>query len=290
MAIQRALLPNIEISYHTYRSAITAGLLDQELAFGLPTRLIKFVADLKTKLSGWVDKLQVNMVDVTKALLSKDVYKLLVKIGFNLNKLLGWLNKALSLVKNGLVKVFEKMEKEGWLDKLKSGTAKIDDLLNSYPLLKKLSGPVVAGLLFFVWMKMSFTGSFSYDFDFSQILDAMAGTYSLTELFATPEGLAAMTLLVTGILSAGALSFPWLADDIGKIVLALVYTGAKKAKIKDLALKTHQAIQHKLEVAKSVISSVACLHSILEEKKYESKGYKRLAKLHQRRSGTDYPI
>ena len=176
------------------------------------------------------------------------------------------------------------MEKEGWLDKLKAGTAKIDDLLNRFPILKKITGPVIAGLLFYIWLNMSFTGSFSYDFDMSQILAALVGSYSITDLLATPEGLATLTLLVTGILTAGALSFPWLADSVRNLVLALVYTGAKKAKIPDLAKKTHEAIQHKLAIAHSVISTVGKMFTLLKSKQVnDNKIQKRLARLKVRR-------
>ena len=256
-----------QVSYSEYSTAITAGLYGQELAFGLPPKLVKFVAELKDSVTCWVDKLHLKVADIIHAFLSKEVYQVLSKVGFKLGKLLIFLNKALSIVKTGLVKVFQKMEKEGWLDKLKAGTAKIDDLLNRFPILKKITGPVIAGLLFYIWLNMSFTGSFS-----------------ITELLATPEGLATLTLLVTGFLTGGALSFHWLADSVRNLVLALVYTGAKKAKIPDLAKKTHEAIQHKLAIAHSVISTVGKMLTLLKSKQVnDNKIQKRLARLKVRR-------
>ena len=138
--------------------------------------------------------------------------------------------------------------------------------------------------MLYVWFKASFTGSFSSDFDMSSILAALAGGYSLTDLLASPQGLATITLLVVGIASAGALSFPWLANDAKNLTLALIYTGAKKAKITDLAKKTHEAIQHKMEIAKSVIATVGNMYTLLKHKREEDqKIQKRLARLKVRR-------
>lgn len=237
-----------EISYEQYAVVVTATLSGQEVAFGFPTKLTKFASDLKGHLSGWVEQLGLSLTDVLRAFLSRDVFTFLSKVGFNLGKVLKAVNQALSVVKTGLVRTFERMDKEGWLDKLKQGTAHVDELLNHYPLLKKLTGPVVAGLLIYVWFSMSFTGSLTYDMDLSHIVDALAGTYSIHDLLATPNGLAQMTLLMTGVLTGGVLSFPWLGASLANFVLALLYTGAKKSNIKNLADKAKQAIQKKATV------------------------------------------
>lgn len=237
-----------EISYEQYAVVVTASLSGQEVAFGFPTKLTKFASDLKGHLSGWVEQLGLSLTDVLRAFLSRDVFNFLSKVGFNLSKVLKAVNQALSVVKTGLVRTFERIEKEGWLQKLQQGTAKIDELLSHYPLLKKLTGPVVAGLLVYMWFSMSFTGSLTYDMDLSHIVDALAGSYSITDLLATPNGLAQMTLLMTGVLTGGVLSFPWLGASLANFVLALLYTGAKKSNIKNLADKAKQAIQKKATV------------------------------------------
>ena len=252
-----------EISYEQYAVVVTASLSGQEIAFDFPAKLTKFASDLKGHLSGWVEQLGLSMTDVLRAFLSRDVFNFLSKVGFNLSKALKAVNQALSVVKTGLVRTFERIEKEGWLQKLQQGTAKIDELLSHYPLLKKLTGPVVAGLLIYMWFSMSFTGSLSYDMDLSHIVDALAGSYSIQDLLATPNGLAQMTLLVTGVLTGGALSFPWLGASLANFILALLYTGAKKSNIKNLADKAKQAIQKKATVQASVPSTLNKIGKVL---------------------------
>jgi hypothetical protein len=66
---------------------------------------------------------------------------------------------------------------------------------------------------------MSFTGDFNYDFNFSDILAAVNGKYSLTALFAGTEGTRMLLLFATGIIG---LSFPWPGPTHVKFVAALI--------------------------------------------------------------------
>lgn len=235
-----------DVSYEQYCSALTASFSGQELAFIVPSALKSFIEEVKSYLETLGEEIKIGWMDLVKALSNKDVFAFLKAIRFNLTKLLVAVQKALGLVKQGLFKVFEKIEKEGWLDKLKQGTAKIDDVLNRFPILKKMTGPVIAGLLFYVWLNMAFTGDLHYDMDLSGIVHALSGSFSLTDLFATPNGLATLTLFIVG--TATGLSFPWLGHSLLNLLLGVLYTGAKKAKMTGLSTKLHQMISKKKNV------------------------------------------
>jgi hypothetical protein len=75
---------------------------------------------------------------------------------------------------------------------------------------------------------MSFIGDLEYDMNISSIMAALAGSYSLVELFASPEGMLMMSLFAVG----GFISFPWLAASVPNVLLAVTYTGYTKLKTK----------------------------------------------------------
>jgi len=100
----------------------------------------------------------------------------------------------------------------------------IDALLNEYPIIKKIGGPVIAGILLLVWMNMSFTGDWDSDMNMTPILKAFSGDYNITELFLSDAGIEMLALLALG--TTVGLSFPWLQglSTTKKVVAAFVYT------------------------------------------------------------------
>jgi hypothetical protein len=111
------------------------------------------------------------------------------------------------------------------MQKIAKGAASVDDLLNKYPILKKLSGPIIAGLLIWMWMNMSYIGDIDYDLDFTSIINALKGSFSVYDLFASPSGLMMVSLLGAGMVG---ISVPWLTGSLIDLVIALVFTASKK--------------------------------------------------------------
>ena len=110
---------------------------------------------------------------------------------------------------------------------------KVDELLDKYPLLKKITGPMVAGLLLLVWLNISFIGDFNYDFDISDMFAAFVGNFNLNDLFVSPEGLAMLSFVATNLLSGGVLSVTWLGATKLNLAMAVVYTVLKNVGIKN---------------------------------------------------------
>jgi hypothetical protein len=138
------------------------------------------------------------------------------------------LNELTTLIDKGLLTIFKEIYKLKIFQKLKSGAIKIDEVLDQYPTLKKISGFGMAGILLYIWLNMTFIGSFGYDFNFSDIIGALQGSYQIADLFVSPQGLMLMTLFGTG--SLFGLSIPWLGRSLYNLTLAIIYNGYRLAK------------------------------------------------------------
>jgi hypothetical protein len=254
MIIQRNDFGTELPSYSEYCAAVRATFYpDREQAFSMPSILKPILGAFHEFLTNLAEEVKTDISAFVKALLSKDIFKLLSKVRFSLSRLVEFLQKAGRMVKDGILQVFETLERKGWLDKIRSGAMKIDDIINEFPILKKVTGPVIAGLLLFIWLNMTFTGDFQYDFNVGMMFDALGGKFSIYDLFATPSGLTMLTLLGTGLLTGGALSFPWLFSEKLNLLTAILYTGLVRAKETQTAKSIKQLIKNKFR-AKSLSS------------------------------------
>lgn len=173
---------------------------------------------------------------------NKDIFHILKAFGFSIKALLKSVDKLGKLVQQGLFKTFKKIHETGLFKKLEQGVITFDEIVDKYPILNRVTGVVVAGLLFFIWTQMTFIGRLDYDFDFTHTLEALKGNFSLADLFASPQGLMLMTLFMTG----GLISVPWLGSTMSNLVLALSYTGYKRIKEKGVNL---DKLKRKFKVA-----------------------------------------
>ena len=57
---------------------------------------------------------------------------------------------------------------------------------------------IATGILILSWLNMSFTGDWDHDFDTDSITAAIAGNYSIHDLFLSPDGLQMLALLAAG--------------------------------------------------------------------------------------------
>lgn len=194
-----------------------------------------FIGHLREFVFDVADHIGVTVREVAMALANKDVYALFKAFAFNTVKIAKTIHKGAEALKNAYVGIFAKILASGMLDDVKKGVATMDDVLNKYPILKKLAGPALAGVLILMWLNMSFTGNFDYDMDVSHILAALAGSFTLTDLFMSPDGLASLGLLCANFASGGALNATaWLGANTYNLILAFVYTGI----VRTPALKT----------------------------------------------------
>jgi hypothetical protein len=213
-----------ELQYKEFCLFVKENKLESESAmlneFVIPGRLKK----IWSFITGLKDLVKVKLVDLVKLFLDKTVFKFFAKIKFSME----WLFK---LVKTGFKAYKEVIKAIGeyiastkvgrWTeDKLKA----LDAFLAKHPKTKRIAGMAVAGILIYIWLNMTFTGNADYDFDMTDMILALGGGFSLSSLFAGPEGMALLTLFATGMIG---LSFPWPGPQHFQFIGAVLYGSAK---------------------------------------------------------------
>jgi hypothetical protein len=211
-----------------------AGFLDAIKDLNIPSLISKIFNNLKDIFEKIKEDFGLSIKQLITAFKDKNLFAILKAIGFNIVVLVKCIKTATSLVRSGLMRVFEEIYKSSIFQELKKGTIKIDEFLNNYPILKKIGGIAIAGLLLYIWLNMTFIGDMDYDFNFNDLLNALSGNFSITDLFMSPSGIMMITLFASGFVG---ISFPWLGSSVYNLVLALIYTGynnlMNKGKFKD---------------------------------------------------------
>jgi len=232
---------NVSITYEKYCETIDLLLLNNSLSEGLfdsirqlniSRELVKVFRDLKSGLISISKDFKLNLKDIVIAFKQREVFNVLKGFGFNIKLMVRCLSEFSNAVHGGLFTLFKELFRLKIFKKLRSGAIKIDEVLKRYPKLTKISGFVIAGLLLFIWLNMTFIGNLDYDFNFSDIASALHGSFSIADLFMSPEGLMLFTLFGTG--SMLGLSVPWLGKSLYNLTLAIMYTGYVQSKEKDL--------------------------------------------------------
>lgn len=183
--------------------------------------LLTVFKSIKSEIESIAESIGIGVRELVDAFKQRDVFLMLKAIGFNIGILMKGIHQLTGLIRQGLLGIFKEIHDLGLVQRIKSGAMKVDDVLNKYPLLKKVSGIAVAGILFYIWLNMTFIGNLDYDFNFSDMVAALKGNYTISDMFISPEGLLLMTLFNTGSL----ISAPWLGSTMYNLILALTYTG-----------------------------------------------------------------
>ncbi len=185
---------------------------------------------------------------IIQGLRDKNVYNILKGVGFNTTKLGSIAVKSAKTIKVGLEGVSKDILKTDLGKKIQNGTAKVDEVLNKYPSLKKITGVAVAGFALYQWYNMSFSGDIESDYDLSLVSEAMAGNYSIQDILASPSGMTGLGLLAAGIATGG---LPiWIGGAKG-IPMALAYGGLKSKygdKMKDKLSKLKEKVQDSVDI------------------------------------------
>lgn len=213
-----------ELQYKEFCSFVQEYKLDSDDAMlnelVIPGKLKKiwsFLVELK-------DIVKVKIMDLAKLFLNKVVFKFFAKIKFSMNYLFKIVKKGFKAYKEVIKAIGDYISKTKvgrWTeDKLKD----LDAFLAKHPKTKRIAGMAVAGILIYIWLNMTFTGNADYDFDMGDMILALGGGFTLSTLFAGPEGMALLTLFATGVIG---LSFPWPGPQHFQFIGAILYGSAK---------------------------------------------------------------
>jgi len=188
--------------------------------------LNKIFSEIKSFTEKISNELGIGLMEVVKAFKERSVFNILKSFGFAFKKILKCVNMFTNLIRSGILSIFDEIVKTKAFQKIKSGAMKVDELFNRYPLLKKLIGPAMAGLLLWMWMNMTFIGDLDYDFNFGDIISALSGNFNLEKLFFSSSGL--MLISLFGVGNFMGISFPWLGKTTFNLMLGISYTGFVK--------------------------------------------------------------
>lgn len=214
--------------YETYLEAVNLHEDDtlNEFLSAITGKLKKYYDFIKDL----AEKAKIGVKDIAELLKNKGVFEFFKKIGFSIKRLF-------DLVKNGF-KYYRDLQKAiaeyiaetkvaKWTaEKIKD----LDEFLKRHPKTKRLVGVAVGAILLYIWLNMSFTGDFDYDFDQSTLISALMGNFSLTDIFTGPEGIKLLTLFITG----SFLSFPWPGPQTALFIVSLIYGLAKTFNVRKL--------------------------------------------------------
>ena len=193
--------------------------------FSIPSFLSKqynFVKDLASKLS-------VSIKDLAKLFMNKTVFNFFSKIKWSFEYVFNLVKKGLGIYRDVLDAIGEYVSKTKvgkWTD---SSLKDLDNWLKTHPKIKRVAGVGVAALLLYIWFNMTFTGDFKYDFNLVDVLAALAGKFSLSQIFAGKDGMKLLLLFATGVIG---LSFPWPGPTSVKFITAVVQSIAMWAKMR----------------------------------------------------------
>ena len=207
------------------------GILDYVKGSQFARGLVQVFRDLRMGIERVGREFKLNLGDLVEAFKQKDVFGVLKSFGFNFRLMLKAIGEFTKAVRGGLLEVFRVMHKQGVFQQIRRGTMKIDEIIKRYPKLAKVTGIVIAGMLLYIWLNMTFIGDLDYDFNFEDIVNAMKGTFNIADLFASPEGLMLITLFGSG--AVFGLSVPWLGKTAYNLVLAISYTAYARLKGSD---------------------------------------------------------
>ena len=199
---------------------------------------IKAKIDFIKELASMANQKLVDLITLFKNSKFYDIFK---AIGFNLKKLGVMLKKGIDAYNSIQDVLAKKIHDLGGVQYIKKNLHKLDDFFKEHPVLKKIGGAAVAGLLIYIWLNMSFTPDLEYSMDFKDIILALAGNFSLAELFASPSGITMLIYVATGALVG--LSMPWPGGTLTQIVGGVIFSAWRLLDTKKVKIEKPQPLK-----------------------------------------------
>jgi hypothetical protein len=204
------------------KEVIEGGMINE---FSIPSFLSKqydFVKDLASNIS-------INIKDLAKLFMNRTVFNFFSKIKWSFEFVFDLAKKGLKIYREVLDAIGEYVAKTKVGKWTEDTLNDLDNFLKTHPKIKRIAGIGVAALLIYIWFNMTFTGDFEYDFNLVDVLAALGGKFSLSQIFAGKDGMKLLLLFATGVIG---LSFPWPGPTSVKFLTAVVKSIAQWAKTK----------------------------------------------------------
>lgn len=175
-----------------------------------------------------------KLVDLLVMFKDSRFFKIFKVIGFSIKKIVDLFKKGIQTYNKIQNILADKIASMGGVKFLKKNLHALDDFFDEHPVLKKIGGVAVAGLLFYIWTQMSFTPDLEYSMDFKDMILALNGSFSLGDLFASESGVTMLMYLASGLLLG--ISTPWPGKQSTQIVGGLIYSAYRLLKPKGIKL------------------------------------------------------
>lgn len=222
-------------------------------SFNMPGLLRKLWGEIKQLASYLKEAKDIAIDAVIKAFKQRSVFVLLKGLGFSLVKLTKAVAAALRLPSAALFAALDALAEAFGNTKLmkamdvRARLEKLEAVIRRHPILSKLTGLAIAGLIFVIYIKAPFIGDIEFDFDLVEsMITAIRGNYNLAEFFTSPDAIHTIAVLLFGGLTGGASLLDYGAGAITKvlrflgsqsenvslILMALFYAGVKRARLR----------------------------------------------------------
>ena len=210
----------ILIAYYNRRTASLENKKAAERLAFAPTDFFKDIAD----------KMKVGIADIIKLFKNSKVVQFFNKIRWSFKRFYDLLYTGYKHIKE-VSKIVTDFVQETNIKKSIDFSLEVwDTYLKAHPRLKALSGVIVSAVLLFIYWIMADSGNPNYDYDFSDIYDALSGNFQLADIFGGKNGSKLFMLFVTG--AAVNMTFPWPGPLTVRFIAGLINTLAKKVGIK----------------------------------------------------------
>ena len=260
-----------DVSYEIY-SQVISSLNPAYVAafeFKVPSVLKVLWSDLKELASHLKSEFGIGLEEVVKGFQQKSIFALLKGVAFSLKKLVSAIHEGISILSKELYKALAALHDSGAFKHVEKSAKAVDAILEQHPVLKKLAGPAVAGILLVIYLKSSFLGDMNKDLALVDALVAcLKGNFTIYELFASKDGIYALATLAIGLMTgASAISYGYstvektlkfLGSDghnVYNLALAIFYAAAKKAKLEFNHKEGTRILGMKLEAKSRLIAT-----------------------------------
>lgn len=182
-------------------------------------------------------ELRLSASQIASAFKTKSVYESLKYFGFSFQSLFRAIQSVTAIPSDSLVKLFEDIRSLEGVKSLEKRGEMFDQFLEDHPIIKRLTGPIIAALLILTWLNMTFTGNLKHDMNITSWFKSLGGQFSIKDLFVSSQGMTMVTFLLTGLVSGGALSFIWLGASVYNLTLAFAYVMLSNAGVAAQSLR-----------------------------------------------------
>lgn len=243
----------VDVDYRVYCRMVAS--LDhskvQAFSMTLPGPLKKLWGEIKQLAAYLKEAKDIGLAAVISAFKQRSVFTLLKGLGFSLVKLSKALialvklpSSALFAALDALAEAFSNTKLMKSLD-VRARLERLEAVIRKHPILSKITGAVIAGLIFVIYIKAPFIGDVEFDFDLVEsMISALKGNYSLADFFTSPDAIHTIGVLLFGGLTGGfslldygagamAKTLKFLgshAEDVSAVLLAIFYAGARRAR------------------------------------------------------------